>query len=91
MFLQGRGNVYDCNDEEIYHSNEASSKGDVIAVELDADLWTLAFRKNGERIVFQSSRQGVLWRSKIERIKIKRGKYCIAVTMCSAGDSVSFV
>lgn len=72
--------MLDGNNKRICSGVEAGS-GDVISVELDADARTLTFRKKGR-----------WWGwNKIGTVdNIKRGEYCIAVSMHRAGNSVSF-
>lgn len=69
--------MYDDDNTRVTDDGVRANAGDVISVILDADAWTVSFRKNDNEA--------------IGTVKIKRGEYRIAVSMFHEGDSVSFV
>lgn len=69
--------MYDGNHGTLRSSRVKANNGDVISVDLDADAWTLSFRKNDSKA--------------IGTINIKRGEYRIAITMLHERDSLKFV
>lgn len=67
----------DGNGKLTCDSGVKADGGDVISMELDADAGTLTFRKNDTE--------------EIGTVKgIKRGKYCVAVSMYHVGQWASF-
>lgn len=55
-----------------------ATDGDVISIELDANAWTLTFRRNNSEEISSFK-------------NVERGEYCVAVAINTKGDSVSFV
>lgn len=72
--------MFGSNGETILESGVNADTNDVISVELDADAWTVSFRKNDSEEI-----------GTVE--DIKPGEYCLPLRYVAyfVGDSASFV